>query len=273
MRALALATLLLASGTEIGHVETWLEQAFYPALLLILVTASLGIPIPEDIPLIAAGVILKTHPTIASWHGTIIVALVGIMTGDLVLYTLGKRWGPGIVNHRIVRWMITPTRFARLSQKFHRYGAWLCFFGRFFVGIRGAMCMTAGATGFPYWRFFIADCAGALLSIPFFVFLGFWFAGMIPTLLGYVTDAQTSALVLVVVVAVVGIVIYKTRKQRRARRIAALRTGSSGSAGEPAATASSGDRDARAARDRIGQAGTGQRSLTARTEPQLPGGG
>jgi len=217
MKLLPLAVLGLAAAGGMDHVELWMQQAFYPALLGILIIASLGIPIPEDIPLIAAGVLLRTNPGIASPYITVLVALVGIMSGDLVLYTVGRWWGPNVVNHRSVRWMITPARFESISSRFHQYGAWFCFFGRFFMGIRAAMCMTAGATRFPYWRFFIADCAGALLSIPLFVVLGYAFAGMIPTLRVYLGGIQAAMLIVVIIAAVVVLVVYKIRKAGRQR--------------------------------------------------------
>ncbi len=211
--------LVLAVG-QFGQVEDWMEQAFYPALLAILIVASLGVPIPEDVPLIVAGVLLRTHPTVASWHGTFIVAMIGIMSGDLVLYSLGRRWGSDVVSHRFVRWIITPARFTRISRRFHVLGTWFCFFGRFLVGVRAGMCLTAGATRFPYWRFFIADFAGALLSIPLFVFLGYWFAGMIPTLMHYLGRAEAIAWGVALVIAAVALLAYRARrKRRRAARV------------------------------------------------------
>ncbi len=214
---------VLALADRFTHVEVWMQQAFYPVLFLILVAASLGVPLPEDIPLIAAGVLLQTTPEIASWPWTIAVALTGIMVGDLVLYMLGRRWGPEVLRHRYICWFLTPDRFARISRRFHRHGTWFCFLGRFLMGIRAAMCITAGATHFPYWRFLLADLAGAAVSAPLFLFLGYWFAGMIPTLLHYLADAETSAFVIVVVAATLFVLAYRRRKQRRARRIAALR--------------------------------------------------
>jgi membrane protein DedA with SNARE-associated domain len=210
-----LAVLTLAAVGEFGRVEDSMQQAFYPALLFILIVASLGVPIPEDVPLIVAGVLLRTHPPIASWHGTFIVAMVGIMSGDLVLYHLGRRWGPDVVSHRFVRWIITPARFMRVSRRFHVLGTWFCFFGRFLVGVRAGMCLTAGATRFPYWRFFIADFAGALLSIPLFVFLGYWFAAMIPTLLKYLGRAEAIAWTVGLVAGLVLVLVYRARRRRR----------------------------------------------------------
>jgi membrane protein DedA with SNARE-associated domain len=214
MRPLIIATVFLALGEP--AVQLWMQQAFYPVLFVVLVLASLGVPIPEDVPLIAAGVILRTHPGVASWGGTLAVALVGIMIGDVILYRLGQRWGPDVFRHRWVRWLITPQRLERMSARFRRYGTWMCFFGRFVMGVRGAMCLTAGVTRFPLWRFLLADVCGALLSIPAFVWLGYWFAGMIPTVQAYVSGIQWIILVLAVA-AVGGFILYELRRRRRMR--------------------------------------------------------
>jgi membrane protein DedA with SNARE-associated domain len=225
---LLLALSALLSISEEAALEGWMQQAFYPVLLSILVLASLGVPIPEDVPLIVSGVLLRTHPGIASWPGMLLVALVGVMIGDLVLYTLGRRWGRDVASHRSVSWLITPKRFAWATGEFHRYGMWFCFFGRFMMGVRAAMCLTAGATHFPYWRFFLADFTAALLSVPLLTYLGYWFAGMIPTLQEYLTAAQAvlwggGALAILVLM-----LLYRRRRRRRHLLLQAARARAAG---------------------------------------------
>ncbi len=197
------------------NVQGLMQHAFYPVLLLVLVAASLGVPIPEDVPLIAAGVILAQQPGLATWTGTLLIALLGIMCGDVVLYILGGRWGPEVCQHRWVNWLITPARLERMTQRFNRYGMWMCFFGRFFMGVRAAMCITAGVTRLPFWRFVLADLAGALISIPLFVWLGFWFANMVPTLKAYVHVIQWGLLAVAVAI-LVGFITYRRRPPTRA---------------------------------------------------------
>jgi membrane protein DedA with SNARE-associated domain len=209
MRLLILATLLLSWDVQGG-----MQHAFYPVLLLALLAASFGVPIPEDVPLIAAGVILSQQPEVATWLGTLSIALSGIMCGDVVLYVLGKRWGPEACQHRWVNWLITPARLEKMRAKFSRYGMWMCFFGRFFMGVRAAMCVTAGVTRLTFWRFLVADLMGAVISIPLFVWLGYWFANMIPTLEAYVHLFQWGMLALAVVIPV-GWVVYRRYKPRR----------------------------------------------------------
>jgi membrane protein DedA with SNARE-associated domain len=216
-----LAWAILLEFNDLSSVQGWMENAFYPALFIVLLAASLGLPIPEDIPLIAAGVILKTQaqqpPSVERLTATFGVALLGIMAGDLILYMLGKHWGPSAINHHFIRWVVTPERFARMSRKFRKHGTLLCFFGRFLMGVRAAMCVTAGATKFPYWRFFLADFSGALLSIPLFISLGYVFAGVLEPLQKNMERVQV-VLVLVVVVVGVGLyLLYRARRKRKAR--------------------------------------------------------
>lgn len=207
-------TLLLAIS------DSWmlgfLSNFFYPGLLLIFVIASLGAPIPEDIPLILAGVLIKTHPDIASWQWALPVSLVGIMSGDVILYTLGRRWGRNIFAHKSVAWLITPRRLAIMDERFHRWGAWACFFGRFMMGVRAMMCLTAGVTRFPFWKFFLADFAGALLSVPFFIWLGYKFAEHLPLLEEYLQDAQFVVFI-VVGLLIAAVIWYEVRRIRRIR--------------------------------------------------------
>jgi membrane protein DedA with SNARE-associated domain len=200
--------LLVAISLLSWDLQGWMQHAFYPVLLLVLLTASLGVPIPEDVPLIAAGVILSHQPGPATWVGTLLTALLGIMCGDVVLYVLGGRWGPEVCQHHWVNWLITPARLERMTRQFNRYGMWMCFFGRFFMGVRAAMCITAGVTRLPFRRFLLADLAGALVSIPLFVWLGFWFANLVPLLRAYVHVIQWMLLAIALVI-LVGFIAYR----------------------------------------------------------------
>lgn len=226
---------LLAStdSSLFNWVMETLEYSFYPVLLGVFVIASLGVPIPEDIPLIAAGILLKTRPDIAQWEWTILVSLAGIMSGDVILYSLGRKWGRDVFAHRSVSWLITPQRMEMMTARFHDWGVWACFFGRFMMGVRAIMCLTAGVTRFPFWKFFLADFAGALLSAPFFIVIGYVFAGMLDQLEAYIADAKIIILV-VSVVGVLGIVWYEIRKMRRQRKadLAAAAAGTTTEAAE-----------------------------------------
>lgn len=207
--------LFLLAALEDSTLFTWLESAFYPALFLVFVIASLGVPIPEDLPLILAGVLLHQKPESYQWTPTLLVSLAGIMSGDIVLYSLGRRWGREVFAHRSVSWLITPERLEHMSSQFHRHGAWMCFFGRLFVGVRAVMCLTAGVTHFPFWKFLLADMCGAMMSIPIFVGLGYFFANSLPTLTHYLGNIR-AVMVIAFVTVVCAFIWYEFRRRRTA---------------------------------------------------------
>lgn len=203
-----------ASPISFSNMEAWLEYAFYPTLLLIFLIASMGVPIPEDLPLIAAGVLLRIQPGIATWHWTIVVSLIGILSGDIILYSLGRRWGPSVFAHKSVAWLVTPAMMAKIEDRFHRQGSWMVFFGRFVLGVRAAMCLTAGVTRFPFFRFFLADLCGAVLTIPMFIGIGYYFAGFIDPVLRYLKGVQWT-LFLVIGLPLIAWVVWQIVRHRR----------------------------------------------------------
>jgi hypothetical protein len=103
-----------------------------------------------------------------------------------------------------------------MTERFHSYGVWACFFGRFMVGVRAIMCLTAGVTRFPFWKFFLADFCGALLSVPFFIGLGYFCAHMLDSLKSYIAEVQSIVAGLIAIV-IAGVVWYEYRRLKKMR--------------------------------------------------------
>lgn len=164
--------------TEVVHHHTfdiyrWIRHGGYPALFGVLLLCGVGLPVPEDIPLIAAGILVEKgqfNLAIAS-----LCAWCGIIGGDLILYTLGRKFGADIVNIPIIGSHINARRMERMDHWFNRYGVWVVAFGRLIAGIRGAMCVVAGTTHFKLWKFVLVDGLAALVSGGIFVFIGYKF--------------------------------------------------------------------------------------------------
>jgi membrane protein DedA with SNARE-associated domain len=78
-------------------VEHFRYLGIFSALLL----ASLGVPIPEEITIIAGAVL--AHEGLARWWLALPVCIVGVLTGDIVLYWIGRHWGESVMRWRIVR--------------------------------------------------------------------------------------------------------------------------------------------------------------------------
>ena len=157
---------------SLNQVEGWFEWGGYFILFGLLFACGLGLPLPEDIPLLLAGYFIsqgKMNPFIAG-----AIAWLGIIGGDCVLYRLGHKYGLNITKVPFVGKHVTKGRILRAEQLFDRYGVWVVAVGRLFAGIRGAMVVAAGTIRFNFIKFVIADGLAALVSGGLFIALGYW---------------------------------------------------------------------------------------------------
>lgn len=162
----------LALFFEPHTVRGWLETGSYGALFGLLLSCGIGVPIPEDVPLIAGGILIARH----QWHWAIAAPLawLGIIGGDCILYTIGYFYGEKIVHVPFIGKHVTLHRIKRAENMFRKYGIWMVGIGRLFMGIRGAMVVTAGTSRFKFVKFIIADGIAAIFSGGIFMILGFY---------------------------------------------------------------------------------------------------
>jgi len=163
---------LLAVMFDPQKVQGWVERGGYAVLFLLLFSCGLGVPLPEDIPLVAAGIMVgsgKMHLVIAA-----VVAWCGIIGGDCVLYHIGKAYGLEITRVPFIGKHVTAARIQRAQRMFEKYGVLVIGIGRMLAGIRGAMVIAAGAIRFNFATFVIADGLGAVVSGGLFLTLGYF---------------------------------------------------------------------------------------------------
>jgi len=156
------------------QVEAWFEWGGYFILFGLLFACGLGLPMPEDVPLLLAGFFIAGGKMNAAIACTL--AWLGIIGGDCVLYSFGRRYGLEITRVPFIGKHVTKERILRAEELFERWGIWVVAVGRLFAGIRGAMVVAAGATRFNFIKFVIADGLAALVSGGLFIWLG-WLAG------------------------------------------------------------------------------------------------
>src|SRR5258706_2619567 len=112
------------------------------SVLVALVAAGCGIPLPEDLTLLGAGYL--------AWRGDAPLPLmygvgwIGIIAGDSCMYWIGRRLGPRIFRHRLLSAHLTPPRRARIERFFARHGAKSVLFARALAGARAAFYLVAG---------------------------------------------------------------------------------------------------------------------------------
>jgi membrane protein DedA with SNARE-associated domain len=203
-------------------VEQWLTAGGYLMLFGLLFLCGLGLPLPEDIPLMASGVLIangKMHFAVAA-----VCAWCGIIGGDCVLYHLGRKFGLEITRVPFVGKHVTRERIERAERLFEKYGIWVVAVGRLFAGIRGAMVVAAGATRYNFAKFLIADGLAALVSGGLFMWLGHWLGNRLKEHMGDIERYKHYFFAGAVVLAILFGLFFWWRHRRRAAAAAAQAT-------------------------------------------------
>lgn len=190
----------------------WLVANFaYAGVFIVLVISGFGLPIPEDITLLAAGVACRTGS--ASLHLMIPMTFVAIVGADAMVFGLGRRYGYLVPKLPFFRRLLTKKRLAKASDFLHEHGGKSLFLARFMPGLRTPIYFTAGLLHVSWWKFIVADGIAALISVPAIVLLGYFFADQLDKVKDWLTGTQLALLVPIAVIAY--FVWHKWRQKRR----------------------------------------------------------
>ena len=187
----------------------------YVAVFIALMICGAGLPLPEDITLVAGGVIAGLG--YANVHAMVALAMFGVLLGDSAIFLLGHHYGARILQWRFVARVLTPGRYLKVQEKFDQYGNRMLFFARFLPGMRTTVYLTAGTTHrVSFLRFLLIDTLAALISVPFWVYLGFFGADNHEWLVKWLHRGQSSLWVLVGILLLTVLVLW-WRLRRRTR--------------------------------------------------------
>ena len=142
----------------------FIEDFTYVGIFLVLFAAGLGVPIPEEAPIMAAGVL--AHENVVRWWIALPVCLLGVLSGDVALYWVGHHWGERILDWRMVRYVLSREREERIMDTYRRHGVKIVFTARHVIGLRAAAFLTAGIAHVPFWKFMAVDAVAALVGVP-----------------------------------------------------------------------------------------------------------
>ncbi len=185
----------------------------YVAVFIALMICGAGLPLPEDITLVAGGVIAGLG--YANVHAMVALAMFGVLLGDSAIFLLGHHYGARILQWRFVARVLTPERYVKVQEKFDQYGNRMLFFARFLPGMRTTVYLTAGTTHrVSFLRFLLIDTLAALISVPFWVYLGFFGADNHEWLVKWLHRGQSSLWVLVGVLLLTVLVLWWKHRRR-----------------------------------------------------------
>jgi len=161
------------------------------AVFGVLLLCGLGLPIPEDIPIISAGYLI--HLGQSSWVSALLVCMAGVLIGDTLIFWFGRRLGNQLLQSRLVMFFTTPKRIRKIKAYYRKYGQKIIIAGRFLPGLRAPIFFVAGSSGVRYSRFITFDGIAALVSVPIWLILGANFGDEIDSLLAHISRAKHIA--------------------------------------------------------------------------------
>jgi membrane protein DedA with SNARE-associated domain len=184
----------------------------------VLILCGLGLPLPEDVVLVVAGAMGVMDGR--SWPEISVLMYAGVLAGDSTIFLAGRFFGGKLRPAIWFQRYFPAGKQAKVERLFDRYHSLMLFFGRFLPGLRAPIFFTAGSMKVRYWKFFCFDGLAALISVPFFVWLGHWlwekFGNDIAALDRAMSRTQTYTMIVATVILVI-VVVVVVRKIRDAR--------------------------------------------------------
>jgi membrane-associated protein len=207
-------------STILPFLINWLQEFGYPALWLVIFVASVGVPLPISLVLLAAGAFAALGDF--NLLLLIFIATSASVCGDNVGYFIGRRWGTKALDwlgqSRMLR-VVSPQTVTRSREYFKLRGGWAIFLSRFlFSGLGGVINLLAGADPYPYRRFLLYDVIGELIGAVNALLLGYVFGASweeIGDVLG-AFSGLTLALLVVILIAALLIKMLQRAKSEQA---------------------------------------------------------
>lgn len=188
-------------------------HASYLGIVLFLALTGIGLPIPEEVPIVAAGVASKAGALV--WWKALPACLVGALLGDSLMYGIGRYFGARVLReHPWWSGFLTPEREKTIEDLINRHGIKAFFVARFLVGLRSPFYLTAGILRVKYRWFLFADFICASVVIGGFFGLAYLFGDRITELIQSAERGLTMAVVVAVVVALAVIAFFSFRRRR-----------------------------------------------------------
>jgi membrane protein DedA with SNARE-associated domain len=201
----------------IQHLSALTPMGAYMWLAGILLLCGLGLPIPEDVSLIAAGYF--SYKGVLHLHRAFMVCFAAVLVGDTFAFFLGRWFGQRVLASPWAHRYFTARRQRRVRAYFRKFGSKVVFLGRFTPGLRFSIFFSAGMLHLRPSVFFIYDSLAAAISVPILVYLAWFFGGQIDRVVSLARHTEHGILVAVSIVAAV-LLIRAYRRRRRRRQLA-----------------------------------------------------
>lgn len=178
----------------------------------LLIAAGIGFPIPEELPIVMAGIWAGHQSDLGAARFLILpVCILGVVISDGLLYGIGRYFGPKLLENRWMKRLLPPNKRERIEDNFRKYGVLTLLFARFLPAIRSPIFVTAGVMRLSLTRFLFADGIYAIPGVSLLFSLSYWFGDQFQELVMHAEEKVIRIrplLILLVIAAVAGFLAY-----------------------------------------------------------------
>lgn len=193
----------------------------YIGIFLALLAGALGLPIPEDIPLLIGGILVNQGRVELKF--TFLICYIGTLLGDIIIYFVGRSFGPAITKKPWFRLRFGDESLSKMKHSLERRSILMIFVARHLFYLRTLTFLTCGALHMRFSRFLAADAIAALISVPLMLSLGYFAAEHYDTVVHAIGRAKELSLILIGLLVIAGLFLYR-RKRAALRRASTHQT-------------------------------------------------
>ena len=158
----------------IQNLAEWPSVYGYVVVFLVVFAENMGLPVPGETMVLAAGMLASRPESSLSVLGVIITTILAAVLGDNLGFWLGRRWARGRIERGGRFLFLTPHALQVVEGYFNHYGSLTVFFARFVAGLRVVAALAAGTSTMPWPRFLMANSGGAVAWATCMTLLGFF---------------------------------------------------------------------------------------------------
>ena len=140
----------------------------YLGLFILLILGGIGFPLPEGGTLILCGLLISTKVIKPGY--ALVIVYSGILIGDYLFYSFGRKYGRMIIKHRVFRKVLPPQRLEMLENEFNKWGILFIMIGGRLIG---EIFLVAGILKMSRIKFLTIDVLSSLLTVAIWVGLGY----------------------------------------------------------------------------------------------------
>ena len=154
------------------HLTNFIDNYPYLGIFLLLILGAIGFPFPEDTTFVLVGFLIASG--VVKPLPSFLVVYIGLLITDFFLYSVGKKYGRMLVEHKRFHRLISPQRLLKLEGSFKKKGILVVILGRHLIGLRAQIFIVAGIMKMSSIKFLMADAATALVTVALMGSIGYF---------------------------------------------------------------------------------------------------